>query len=75
MGATYAVASEAKMLILTRRVRESLIVGQDITVTVLAVNGHQVRLGVDAPKSVPVHREEIYDQIKAEKRGEERPAP
>ena len=54
------------MLILTRRVGESVKVGQDITVTVLGVKGNQVRLGVDAPKNVAVHREEIYERIQAE---------
>jgi carbon storage regulator len=54
------------MLILTRRVGESLNIGQDITVTVLGVKGNQVRLGVDALKKVAVHREEIYERIQAE---------
>lgn len=55
------------MLILTRRVGETLMVGDDVTVTVLGVKGNQVRIGVDAPKDVAVHREEIYQRIQNEK--------
>ncbi len=51
------------MLILTRRVGESLMVGEEITVTVLGVKGNQVRIGVNAPRDVAVHREEIYNRI------------
>lgn len=54
------------MLILTRRVGETLMVGDEVSVTVLGVKGNQVRLGVNAPKDVAVHREEIYDRIKKE---------
>ena len=54
------------MLILTRRVGETLMVGDDITVTVLGVKGNQVRIGVNAPRNVAVHREEIYERIKQE---------
>ena len=57
------------MLILTRRVGESLMVGDDITVTVLGVKGNQVRIGVNAPKDVAVHREEIYNRIQDDERG------
>ena len=53
------------MLILTRRVGESLMIGDDVTITVLGVKGNQVRIGVDAPKEVAVHREEILNRIEA----------
>tara|TARA_B100001093_G_C26582440_1_gene907891 strand:- start:618 stop:818 length:201 start_codon:yes stop_codon:yes gene_type:complete len=55
------------MLILTRQVGETLVIDNDVKVTVLGVKGSQVRLGINAPKEVAVHREEIYDQIKNEK--------
>ena len=54
------------MLILTRRVGETLMIGDDVSVTVLGVKGNQVRIGVDAPKEVAVHREEIYERIRSE---------
>lgn len=57
------------MLILTRRISESVIIGDNVKVTVLGVKGNQVRLGIDAPKDVSVHREEIYARIQAEKSG------
>jgi carbon storage regulator len=57
------------MLILTRRVGETLMIGDEVTVTVLGVKGNQVRIGVNAPKDVSVHREEIYRRIEDEKRG------
>lgn len=57
------------MLILTRRVGESLMIGDDVNVTVLGIRGNQVRIGVNAPKNVSVHREEIYERIQQEKSG------
>jgi carbon storage regulator len=59
------------MLILTRRVGETLIIGDNVSVTVLGVKGNQVRLGVNAPKEVSVHREEIYQRIQQEKVGDD----
>ncbi len=58
------------MLILTRRVGETVMIGNEVTVTVLGVKGNQVRIGVNAPKDVAVHREEIYERIKREEDGE-----
>ena len=59
------------MLILTRRVGETLMIGDDVTITVLGVKGNQVRIGVNAPKDVAVHREEIYQRIQNEKTGDD----
>lgn len=61
------------MLILTRRIGETLMVGDDVTITVLGVKGNQVRIGVNAPKDVAVHREEIYQRIQKERNGDEDP--
>lgn len=54
------------MLILTRKIDESVIIGDDVKITVLGVKGGQVRLGIDAPKHISVHRQEIYDRIQDE---------
>lgn len=58
------------MLILTRRIGETLNIGDEIQVTVLEVRGNQVRLGVAAPKEIPIHREEVYERIKREQEAE-----
>ena len=58
------------MLILTRKVGESINIGDDITITILGVSGQQVRIGINAPKNVAVHREEIYERIKRELQGD-----
>jgi carbon storage regulator len=57
------------MLILTRRVGETVMIGDEVTITVLGVKGNQVRVGINAPKHVAVHREEIYERIKREQQG------
>jgi carbon storage regulator len=62
------------MLILTRRVGETVMIGNEVTVTVLGVKGNQVRIGVNAPKDVAVHREEIYERIKREEDQDSRAA-
>ena len=58
------------MLILTRRVGETVMIGDEVTVTVLGVKGNQVRVGINAPKHVAVHREEIFERIKSEGDGD-----
>jgi carbon storage regulator len=63
------------MLILTRRAGETVMIGSDVTITVLGVKGNQVRIGINAPKDVAVHREEIYERIQSEKSGESGTAP
>lgn len=60
------------MLILTRRINENLIIGDDVTISVLSVNGNQVKIGIDAPKDVQVHREEVYNRIHKEKDNEDK---
>lgn len=63
-GQAYSILREVCMLILTRKVGENLLIGDNISITVLSVRSNQVKIGVDAPKDVSVHREEIYHRIK-----------
>ena len=62
------------MLILTRRIKESIIIGVNVKITILGVSGNQVRVGIDAPKEIKVHREEIYMRVQADKMAAERVA-
>jgi len=55
------------MLILTRRVGEKLIIGEDVTVTILSLKGNQIRIGIDAPREIKVHRQEVYERIRKER--------
>ncbi|ADD79683.1 carbon storage regulator CsrA [Candidatus Riesia pediculicola] len=55
------------MLILTRKIGETLTIGDEIKITILGIKGNQVRVGINAPKNIPVHREEIYQKIQSEK--------
>ncbi|HEY4215016.1 MAG TPA: carbon storage regulator CsrA [Steroidobacteraceae bacterium] len=63
------------MLILTRKPGETIMIGQDVTVSILGVKGNQVRIGINAPKNVAVHREEIYERIKREQQEQSGDAP
>ena len=63
------------MLILTRRAGETVMIGSDVTITVLGVKGNQVRIGINAPKDVAVHREEIFERIQSEKKAEQGKKP
>jgi carbon storage regulator len=65
-GCSSYTEGDDKVLILTRRIGETLNIGDDIQVTVLGIKGNQIRLGINAPKDVPVHREEIYERIRHE---------
>jgi carbon storage regulator len=67
--AVLSAPGEIGMLILTRRVGETLMIGDQVTVTVLGVKGNQVRIGINAPKDLAVHREEIYQRIRKEQEG------
>lgn len=62
------------MLILSRRIGETLNIGDNVTLTILGIQGNQVRVGVNAPKHIAVHREEIYERIQSEKRRQSEPA-
>ena len=68
IGLTHVQYKGYSVLILTRRPGETLMIGSDITVTILGVKGSQIRIGVNAPKSIPVHRQELYERIQREDR-------
>jgi carbon storage regulator len=72
---TAHTATEDVMLILTRRLRETVTIGHDVTVTILGINGNQVRVGINAPKTIPVHREEVFERIKREGQRPDGPRP
>jgi len=72
-GATQAVNGVSQMLVVSRTINESIVIGDDITVTVLSMHGKQIRLGIDAPSDVSVHRKEVYVRIQAEQNQESRP--
>jgi carbon storage regulator len=74
LGLELQQQGDGKMLILTRRVGETLMIGDEVTVTVLGVKGNQVRIGVNAPRDVTVHREEIYERIKQEQQAQQEAA-
>jgi len=61
------------MLVLSRKKNESIVINDNITIVVVDIRGDKIRLGIDAPSSVPVHRKEVYDEIQKEKRGEKEP--
>lgn len=63
------------MLVLTRGVGQSIVIGDDVTITVLGINGNHIRVGFKAPKSIAVHRKEVYDRIKVEGAGMDRQDP
>lgn len=63
------------MLVLTRRLQQSIVIGNDIVVTVLEIRGDQVRIGVSAPRDVDVHREEVFEELQAENRSAASPSP
>jgi carbon storage regulator len=69
-----ASKEDKQILILTRYINEKIILGDDITIMIVGINGYQVSIGIDAPKEIPVHREEIYKVVQAQKRNKEKTA-